>query len=370
MKLSNFLEIVPCNLCGSTNTDNLFSARDWSHQNKEQFNIVKCRKCGLVYLNPRPKKDRLYKYYYPDEYYTHRKNRQISHGTCNKENQLKKNIKHSVHNYFYPEKGSSKFVDFIGMLFVLFFRQVFISTWRWGLVGESGRHLDVGCGNGDLMYRIKTDWLIGNKFVSTGIDIDEDAIKIAKDKGFEAKVSDSENIPYPDGHFDIISIRHALEHMPDPLSCIKESHRVTKTGGKLVIEVPNAQSIGFKLFRDKWSGVDSPRHLFHFSPATLAGLLQKGGYEFVALKKWRGSYKPKITSDNLSICYKSMKMNVRRSDLYHSAFNIILRILEYTYRGGAFSIKARKYKCREDLKKNEKPFVPPLRTRVLGLMKE
>jgi len=64
--MSMGLESINCDLCGSNNNALLLQARDYRYGHTEMFNIVKCKECGLIYLNPRPSVEALNKLYEED----------------------------------------------------------------------------------------------------------------------------------------------------------------------------------------------------------------------------------------------------------------------------------------------------------------
>lgn len=78
--------------------------------------------------------------------------------------------------------------------------------------------------------------------------------------------------------FDLITIIHVLEHLPNPGEMIARCRRVLKNGGRLVIAVPNFASMQAVVGKDKWFHLDLPYHLTHFSDAGLDGLLGRHGF--------------------------------------------------------------------------------------------
>ena len=86
-----------------------------------------------------------------------------------------------------------------------------------------------------------------------------------------------EQADFPEGYFDMITCFHVLEHLADPLTSVKSALRLVKSGGLIVIEVPNLDSIGFRIFKSRWQPLEMPTHLNHFTPATLERVLQSAG---------------------------------------------------------------------------------------------
>jgi SAM-dependent methyltransferase len=89
--------------------------------------------------------------------------------------------------------------------------------------------------------------------------------------------------------FDVITMWHSLEHVPDPKRVLTEARRLLAPKGKLIIAVPNIDSLAFRIFGQSWFGLDLPRHLTHFAPWTLHLLLERVGYRVEPIKMVRHS---------------------------------------------------------------------------------
>jgi SAM-dependent methyltransferase len=88
-------------------------------------------------------------------------------------------------------------------------------------------------------------------------------------------------LPHPElaaQSFDVITMWQALEHVHAPLEVLRAAHRLLAPGGKLVVEVPNIDSLPFRWFGRAWFGLDLPRHLTHFAPQTLVQMVEKAGF--------------------------------------------------------------------------------------------
>src|SRR5262249_48013144 len=140
-----------------------------------------------------------------------------------------------------------------------------------------GRVLDVGCGDGGFLNRIRrAGWAV------EGLDFDEEAIKAAKVKyGLDLKQGDLSSVHFPEASFDAIVLNHVIEHVPNPLETFAQCHTLVKPGGRFVMTTPNSMSIGHETFQVYWRGLEPPRHLHIFSGRTLKECAERSGFEVV-----------------------------------------------------------------------------------------
>jgi 2-polyprenyl-3-methyl-5-hydroxy-6-metoxy-1,4-benzoquinol methylase len=75
------------------------------------------------------------------------------------------------------------------------------------------------------------------------------------------------------GSFDAITMWHVLEHVHQLDAYMQQLKALLKADGKLLIAVPNYTSVDARVFGPKWAAYDVPRHLYHFSPASMRHLL-------------------------------------------------------------------------------------------------
>ncbi len=252
---------ILCNFCNSDETELLYVAKDRQvrEDDSREFYLHRCKKCGLVYLNPQPEWPEL-EYFYGGDYYT---NGPDQEGQCGNSYAFFRRIKRKL-----SRPPNPKF-------------------WYFGKM--RGRFLDVGCGNALYeSYVIKK--YPGWEFY--GLEPSHLPALAARQVGgveiFEGFLEDSH---YRSDFFDVILMNNVLEHCPDPASMIMECYRILKPGGHLIIEVPNFNSPARRFFGTFWSHLDAPRHLFHFSSSVLSERLKKTGFkiESVQLKAGRGA---------------------------------------------------------------------------------
>lgn len=146
-----------------------------------------------------------------------------------------------------------------------------------------GRVLDVGCGDGQFLYRMhQAGWSVA------GLDFDSKAIEAAKIRygryGFELFTSDLAEARFPSNSFEAVTMSHVIEHVPHPVEFLAEARRILKPGGRLVAVTPNVKSYGQSLFGDCWRGWEPPRHLQIFSLPALADCGRQAGFSKVEAK--------------------------------------------------------------------------------------
>jgi 2-polyprenyl-3-methyl-5-hydroxy-6-metoxy-1,4-benzoquinol methylase len=128
-----------------------------------------------------------------------------------------------------------------------------------------GRLLDVGCATGDFLVRMRElGWDV------YGVDIDSNAVKIARDHN-RLDVFDGtlEQACFPDDAFDAVTMSHVIEHVADPLQILKETYRILKPGGKLVLTTPNMHSLCHKIYKSSYYHLDIPRHFYILSTKSI-----------------------------------------------------------------------------------------------------
>ena len=224
-------------------------AEDRNYQSGN-YQYVKCKKCKLVWLLLRPVGKSLQKHY-PENYRPYKR--------YQKTNQLQKLIRLII--------KKNRFIAKILIADQLFF---------W----TKGKILDVGPGSGYYLHILQQwGWKV------TGLELNPKAVKMVKDSGFsEIYQGDMFSQKFPPNSFDVVRYSHVLEHVPSPNEEIKEVRKVLKKGGKLIMIIPNIDSLLFKLFKSYWYPLEAPRHFYQFSPKTLKKLLKIHKFKIVDIK--------------------------------------------------------------------------------------
>ena len=136
------------------------------------------------------------------------------------------------------------------------------------------RLLDVGCGNGEYLKNMRrAGWTV------TGVEPNEESVRMGRSRfGLEIHHGVLEDVSLPDRTFDVITMQHAVEHLPDPVRTLRTAYRLLRPGGRLVVVTPNINSLARRIFARHWFSWDPPRHLFLFSNRTLRRALTEAGF--------------------------------------------------------------------------------------------
>jgi SAM-dependent methyltransferase len=125
-----------------------------------------------------------------------------------------------------------------------------------------------------------------------GIERNEAAAAQARQvPGIEVVSTGIETLPH-DAKFEIIVVFHALEHMSEPASTLRACAQRLTTNGRLIINVPNFASWQARFFGPTWMHLDVPRHVVHFTPATLVAALRRAGLELDAMSSISWEHDP------------------------------------------------------------------------------
>ena len=225
------------------------------HRQRERFTFVRCRHCGLRYLSPRVAPVELHRYYGPS---------------------------------YLPHRGASAWGRYAPFAAEGQRRTDAARVRRArgaARLGPGAAVLDVGCGRPTFLEALTR--VTGAH--GTGIDLSDggwsaDPARWAA-AGLDLRVATvAEGLP--PGPFDLVTMWHALEHDYDPLATLRRLREVTRPGGTLLVEVPNYDSLTRRLHGAGWAGLHTPRHSALYTPETLRGMLERGGWQVIRVDPW------------------------------------------------------------------------------------
>jgi 2-polyprenyl-3-methyl-5-hydroxy-6-metoxy-1,4-benzoquinol methylase len=236
------MEHVKCNLCGSNEYKSL--------KKIDTYQLVKCKQCELVYLNPRPIQH-LINEGYSYEYHINR--------ILKKEPKTEKEIEEEINKHVgHAEELTRR-------------------------CGGKQKLLDIGCSAGFFLACMKRHgWDV------TGIEISDWASRYARERlglnVFTGSVEDTEIKE----RFGVVTMLHILEHLPDPLRTLKSVAQIVENDGLLVIKGPNFGSFDRIWHGDNWRAYHLPSHLYHFTAKTYSMILREAGFEIkrIIFQRW------------------------------------------------------------------------------------
>ncbi len=134
---------------------------------------------------------------------------------------------------------------------------------------DGARVLEIGCSTGDLLLLLRAR----GGFVS-GVESAPFARSLAVARGLDVWPSLAE---VPPGAFDLVVLFDVLEHLPEPVSEMRWVRARLAPGGRVLVGVPNIDSLESRLLGRRWFGLELPRHLTHLSPTALGRLGRRVG---------------------------------------------------------------------------------------------
>ncbi len=252
---------IKCALCGKDDYKIVAKGHDrYVAVDSTTFQLVKCNNCNLYYLSPQPTKSELAKYY-PISYPPFTKTSSFLNDGV-----VTKTLK-SIKNRIFPRKSP----------------ELDNSDKPYKVDNTKLTVLDFGCGNGNNLLSIRSNhpnWSLYGFDIGENTEVKNIGSDITIIYDDFNKLSSS----FKNDYFDMIYMNNVLEHMNDPVKVIGDLSLLLKKGGQIIIEVPNIDSIKFKIFGRFFSSLDIPRHLYNFSPKTLTMVCEKNGLKITNIK--------------------------------------------------------------------------------------
>lgn len=233
-----------CPLCADPYSEVWMEAPDRFNGRREQYRLLRCAACELVWLHAPPLESEMGNHYGPDYDRTIANAAKASDHWSGRRDELHR------------------------------------------LKPDGGAVLDLGCASGGFLRTL--EGLSWNLF---GIEMSEEAAKVARDRcGAEVFVGSILDAPFPPNSFDAITCFNVLEHVYEPKEVLSRVSNWLKPGGVFITMMPNVDSAGAYIFRSYWYALELPRHLYHFSPTTLNMLAKSVGLQEVFIKAERDLY--------------------------------------------------------------------------------
>ena len=238
------MEQVRCVICGSDDHKPLFSKKS---RGGEAFTLVKCSRCGMRFVSPRPDESEIGAYY-QDSYFTERTDRGYN-------NYFSETTRREIERVIRMNLADLGFFSFEGMC------------------PRDRRVLDIGCAAGYfLAYMRDRGW------DATGVDISQACVEFARGAGLAVYEDDYLEISFA-RPFDLITLWASIEHLHRPDLFLQKAHDELKEGGRLYLSTCRAGGVNFmRLFGSNWRFYNFPEHLYFFSRHGIRKILEMKGF--------------------------------------------------------------------------------------------
>lgn len=204
----------------------------------ETFQLVHDQKMDYLETMPKPSAEKLPAYYKSEDYISH----------TNAKRNLFEKVYHQIRTISLKKKLR------------------LINSFK----SEEKHLLDVGCGTGSFLNTAQN-----NGWHVYGVEPDAQARAIANEMTNNKVFNVEQLLQFDDHSFDVITLWHVLEHLPNLDEQISVLKRLLKSNGILLIAVPNYKSYDAMVYKNFWAAYDVPRHLWHFSQTAIKRLFGK-----------------------------------------------------------------------------------------------
>lgn len=229
----------PCPLCGGLRDRRLLTERG--------LDIVRCERCGHVFVNPCPTAEELEAFY---------------------------------QQYFPPESSSLWAEQMSGV-----FRREGVEWLRRRGV-RPGRVLDVGCGYGFFLWELRR-----RGWEAEGVEPAREPARYGREVlGLRVHTGTLQEVDLPEGAYDLVTLWYVLEHLAEPLEVLRRGSALLRPGGLLIVRVPNGNvRIDRMLARlgpraERFFLINPPRHLNDFTPASLGFAFERAGLRVLEVR--------------------------------------------------------------------------------------
>lgn len=275
-----------CPVCASKGRETLYSGlRDIVFGSAPgRWTMHRCLDCGTAYLDPRPDAATIGLAY--RNYFTHSGVGRDPVGALTPGQYVARAIANGYRNRRFGtrEAPASRFG---GCLVPLWppLRRHLDQSFRCLTREHAGRRvLDVGCGGGNFLY-----WAHAMGCRVAGSDPDPVAVANARAAGLDVREGGIEAFTDCPGQFDVVSFAHVVEHLHDPVGALRLARTLLRPAGTLWLETPNFDSVGRKHYGPVWRGLEIPRHLVLFTPASIRRTLDTLGFRDIRFHRANGA---------------------------------------------------------------------------------
>jgi len=288
----------------------------------EKYDYYQCPDCEFLFQHLAPTPEKIGTFY-PDSYDVYDENTRLK-----KIGIIRKAILKKYHGY---QHLKTKFWADIFCPLVHFLHPQF----EIPFIAE-GKLLDVGCGNGRFLTRMRE---LG--WNTHGVEFNEFAVSVCRKSELNVHHGDIFSANLEGSSFDIINVSHVIEHVPNPKEFFIELSRILKIDGKLMIKTPNGNALGRSLFNTNWFPNEVPRHLYQFSESNIKELAKLCSLD-IELMTTRST--PKLVLNSIDYIAKNKSVPSKKVAWKRWLARIYVLISEHKNRGDELFVMLRKRK--------------------------
>ncbi|MFP6762024.1 MAG: class I SAM-dependent methyltransferase, partial [Planctomycetaceae bacterium] len=265
---------IVCPICGSARHRPYLTTSDPLHGIGSVFQIVRCRDCRHIYMNPCPTTETL-SLCYPVEYGPHAGRTVQDHETESADQTSTSDVSTGSTRPWYLSAVCRRIP---GLRACYYWLSNTRSNYLPGADSGDARAVELGCATGGFL-----DQLAAAGWQAEGVELVESAAAQAQQDGLTVHVGTLHSAEYASDTFDGAFAWMVFEHLPDPRETLEECHRILKQDGLLAFSVPNVSCWEPVVFGRNWYVWEVPRHLQYFGPRCLKKLLTESGFDGIEI---------------------------------------------------------------------------------------
>jgi SAM-dependent methyltransferase len=269
-----------CPACGGCEACVLFAATDRLGVTTRRFQIVECKQCRLIRLDPQPTPQEL-GCYFPPNYWSG------------------------------PEAIAAHRLERFYCRLVLRDHLRFAER-AWRETESQGILLDAGCGSGLFLKMLAERGAKRGRGSTKIAGLNATPEAAWKHSAIPGICGNLSRAPFAPGSCAVITMFQVLDRVYDPARYLHAAWNLLAPGGRLIVQTPNAASWQFLLFGDRWSGLDVPRRVVHFRLKEMENLLESRGFEILRCRHFSLRDSPQGVASSMAPLLDPTSRRLRR----------------------------------------------------------